>query len=106
MGSVRTRQWTPEIRGRGVQRTSPPATVPVFLTLNETSNIGRCSQIAVELPSVGAATLPAAQAVSNDANVWSDSCTFFTFRLEYVKFVYESPKPNSKRGSMLFCPAS
>ena len=63
-------------------RTSPPATLPVFLTLKETSNAGRCSQIAVELPSPTGVGLPAAQADSSAENVLSDSCSLLTLRLE------------------------
>ena len=83
--------------------TSPPVTLPVFVTLNETSNAGRCSQIAVEPPSTFGDASPFAHAASSAAEVWSAWCTVRPFRFEYENVVYESPKPNSKRGSILFC---
>ena len=89
--------------GEEEKRTSPPVTLPVFATLNETSNAGRCSQIAVEPPSMLGDGSPSAHAASSAAEVWSAWCTVRTCRFEYEKVVYESPKPNSKRGSMLFC---
>ena len=64
------------------ERTSPPFTLPVFFTLNETSNAGRCSHIAVELPSPEGPALPAAQADSSDANDLSESCSVLTLRSE------------------------
>ena len=77
-------------------------TLPVFVTLNETSNAGRCSQMAVEPPSTLGDGSPSAHAASSPAEVWSAWCTVRTWRFEYEKVVYESPKPKGKRGSMLF----
>ena len=75
----------------------------MFLTVKETSNAGRCSHSAVEPPSTFGLGLPAAHAASKSADVQSFWCTARTCRPEYANVVYDSPKPNSKRGSMLFC---
>ena len=78
-------------------------TPPVFFTSNDTSNAGRCSHSAVLLPAPTGVGSPAAHAASSALNVPSASCTLLTARPEYEKFVYDSPKPNSKRGVMSFC---
>ena len=59
--------------------------------------------MAVEPPSTFGEGSPFAHAASSAAEVSSAWFTVFTTRFEYEKVVYESPKPNSKSGSMLFC---
>ena len=78
-------------------------TSPVFFTSNDTSNAGRCSHSAVLLPAPTGVGSPAAHAASSALNVPSASCTLRTDKPEYEKFVYDSPKPNSKRGAILAC---
>lgn len=81
---------------------SPPSTSPVFFTLNSTCTSGRCSHSAVDEPSAIGVALPAAHAFSrSDASksVWEMT---LVLRREYSNVVYDSPKPNSKRGVMFF----
>ena len=66
----------------GGRLTSPPVTPPVFFTVNDTSNAGRCNHRAVELPSPTGVASPAAQADSSEANVLSESWSVLTLRFE------------------------
>ena len=55
---TRRRQHRLDRTRHGAGRTSPAVTLPVFSTVNETSNTGRCSHGAVELPSAEGPTRP------------------------------------------------
>src|SRR5262249_34942351 len=77
-------------RGRGKQgqrRTSPPVTLPVLRTRNNTSNAGRCSQIAAEPPPTFELAPPRAHAASSAAESASAWCTACTCRSEYANVV-------------------
>ena len=70
-----------------VRLTSPPATLPVLVTVNLIWTAGRCNQIAVEEPSAIGEGLPAAQFASRSADVLSECLIGETERPENLKEV-------------------